>query len=181
MKGQEMVAGELSPEVSPVIVVEDNSAELQFLQGVRLCTSVMAQPAVASQTSLFRIRNPAASGVIATVTYLSMTANITITLNVGYGATQTELGTVGATAVRDGRWSRPTNPTALIASRANNVAINLQSSLWVARFLQDTMVQFKESFVLLPGESIELGSPSNNVALQTAIYWAERQLPALEQ
>ena len=181
MKGQEMVAAELSPEVSPVIVLQDNAAEMQFLQGIRLCTSGMLQGAVVAENSLFRILNAAGSGVLAVFTYFALTANRTSTLNVGYGITQAALGTAGATAVRDGRWGRPANPTTLTASRANNVAVGLDSTLMVSRVATGFIVKASRQWVLLPGESLEWGTGTTDVQLETTVDWYEKPLPALEE
>lgn len=183
MKGQEIVSGELSAEVSPVVVLEDNAAEWQFLQKVRLCTSVMVQPAVAAQNTLFRLRNPAGSGIIGVVGKLSFAATVSgMALNLGYANTLTSLATAGSTAMRDGRWGKPTNPTALIASRANNVAINLQSSLWVTFTLASTLNVYPHGrFIVLPGETIEWGTGTLNISIGTTVDWTERELPVLER
>jgi len=181
MKGQEKVAGELSPEISPVIVLEDNAAEMQFLQGIRLCSSGMLQGAIVDENSIFRILNAAGSGVLAVFTYFQLTANRTSTITVGYGMDQAALGTAGATAVRDGRWSRPANPTTLTASRANNVAIGLNSTLLVSRLITGFIVKTKRQWVLLPGESLEWGTTTTDVQLETTLDWYEKPLPALEE
>jgi len=182
MKGQEMVAGELSAEVSPVIVLEDNAAEWQFLQRVRLCTSVMLQGNVAAQNGLFRLRNPAASGVIAVVNKLGINGTLPFRVSLGYASAAVDLGTPGTTAVRDSRWILPANPTALIASRANNVTISLISSLWIASTLASTLVRYEHGpIIMLPGDVIEWGTSTLNITLETTVDWTERELPALER
>jgi len=182
MKGQETVASELSPEVSPVIIIEDNDAQWQFLQGVRLCSSAMLQGTVVAQNNIFRLRNPAGSGVVGEVNVLSMSGNIAgMVFNLGYGVTQAELGTAGTTGLRDSRWGTGIDNTTLIASRANNVALNFASSIWITRAFPDHQWVYPHGrFIILPGESIEWGTASVNLTLVTTVDWTERQLPALE-
>ena len=184
MKGQEVVSGELSPEVSPVIVLEDNAAEWQFLQKVRMCSSVMIQGAVVGQNTLFRLRNPAASGVVAVVKTLGASSDVVgWRVQMGYSPLPTsDLGTAGVTAVRDSRWGNPPNPTTLIASRANNVALNFSSSLWAGKGVANEIVTYLHGpFLLLPGEAVEWGTISNNINIESTMTWTEREFPALER
>lgn len=181
MKGVQQVSSELSPEISPVIIVEDNSAEWQFLQAVRLCSSSMLQSAVAGETTIFRLRNPVSSGVIGRVDYIGISGDVEFPWFVGFGTATADLGTPGATALRDHRWATGANATTLIASRANNVALSFTDSILGMFLLGNTFVAYEKPIILLPGEILELGTPFLNVALRLVLSWTERQLTTLEE
>ena len=181
MVGQTMVAGELSPEVSPVIVLQGNDPDQQFLQGVRLCFSSMEQPAVAAQNTLFRILNPQGSGVLASFSHVSFSHHnsVATVFNMGYGTTVASLPTAGATAIRDQRWLAGTNPTSLIASRSNGVGIALLQGLWTVSSNVHDPMKYEVPFILLPGEILEFGG-GVNIIVRFNAAWTERPLPALE-
>jgi len=182
MKGQEHVAGELSPEVSPVIIIEGNDAEWQFLQGVRLCVSSLIQGAVAAENSIVRYLNPAGSRIIARFDFVGISTNAGSNLLAGYGQTQANLATVGATGLRDHRWvSGGTNDTAVVASRGNNVSLNFNSGLFNYEVIPSVFTVYSQPFIVLPGESLELGTSTTNIDLEVSVTWTERQLPSLEQ
>jgi len=181
MAGVVEVAQELSPEISPVIVVEDNAADLQFLQAVKLCCAAPLQPAVAAQNTIFRFRNPATSGVIASFSRVIMTSDVAALLLLGYGSTQADLATVGATGLRDRRWERGTpTSTVLQGSRANNVALAFETAIFTLFVSANTPLIYPEPFVLLPGETLELRTQNVNVGIGLGLTWTERGLPALE-
>ena len=181
MKGVEVVSAELSPEISPVIILEDNTTEWQFLQAVRLCVSSFIQQGVALQNTIIRARNPAGSGVIAVVTRVAYSPNITSQFLMGFANTLADLPTAAATAVRDHRWASAANPTTLVVSRSNDVGFSFSDSLWATDSLGFTPQLFDSPFVILPGETIEMGTTTPEVTLRMGLSWTERQLPRLER
>ncbi len=181
MKGTEIVSGELSPEISPVIVVEDDTAEWQFLQGVRLCASSLAQGAVVAQNTMFRYRNPVGSGVIARFDVWGVTPTTDCSFVAGYSSGAADFATAGATALRDHRWQQAAgSKTAIQVSRANDITFVLTDGFWGWDGLADVSQRYDQPLILLPGEAIDLGTITLNVEIRLFSTWTERQLPALE-
>lgn len=182
MKGQEIVSGELSPEISPVIVIEDNSAQWQFLQGVRLCQSSAIETATVAQNTVFRYVNPATSGILAQFSLVQMATGIVSDVTAGYGLIQTPFGTQAATGLRDHRWvAGGTVATAILGSRGNGVALGFSQGIFNTRVLADSPFKYEQQFIILPGESLELGTFTVNVDVAVTLAWTERTLPSLEQ
>jgi len=182
MAGQVDVAGDLAPEISPVIVIQDNSAEWQFLQRVRLCQSAVLQSSKAANNPIFRYLNPAGSGVIAAFTYVGLTGDVDNTMIGGYGITQTSFGTAAATGLRDHRWvAGGTVATAIVGSRGTGVGVGLTQGLFIFHSIGSELRVYSEPFILLPGESFEFGSLTDDVEMTASLTWTERMLPALEE
>jgi len=185
MKGVEVVSGELSPEISPVFILEDNSIEWAYLQQVRLCGSAILQVGVAGNESLIRWVNPAGSGVIAVFTHLDFSANLPASFNWGYATVAVDLPTASVSAVFDHRWAAGAvgARTAIRTSRtAAGGTIALGDGIFVIQLTINTVYQWDGALVLLPGEGLELGAPGVlDMALRANARWRERQLPALEE
>jgi len=183
MKGIEIVSGELSPEISPVFVLEDNSIEWKFLQAVRVCGSATLQSGTAGNESLIRWLNPAGSGIMAVFSHFDINTNALVSFNLGYGTAIVALPTLGATAVFDHRWATATSPTSVRVSQTSaGTTISLSSSVFVSRTAADAVYHWDGELVLLPGESLEFGSPGSlSLSLRVNARWTERQLPALEE
>ena len=182
MKGVVDVAGELSPEVSPVIVLEDNSLEWQFLQQVKACCSATLEPANAGFESVVQWLNPAGSGIIAVFSHVGVSVGPVININFGYALVAAALPTAGATAVRDHRWSTAADPTSVRVSRDNTgTVIALASSIFITRSPANRPFSWEQPVVLLPGEALQLGSGGSlALDIRATAVWTERALPALE-
>lgn len=182
MKGVEMVAAELSPEISPVFILEDNSIEWKFLQQVRVCTSGILQVGGAGFESLLRWSNPSISGVIAIFTHLDVMLGSLSSVNFGYATVPGTLGIPAASTVLDHRWATAASPTTIVPSRDNaGATISLSSTVFIARVLIDVAFHWDGQLVLLPGEALEFGAPGSlNLDIRANARWTERQLPALE-
>lgn len=185
MKGQETVAAELSPEVSPVIVLEDNSAEWQFLQGTRLASSVVAVDAFTAEIPITRVVNPAGSGVLAVFSRIEVIASDAgDVIALGPVLSLDQLTTLGATALRDHRWlsaGATGRNTIVVSSQTATPPLVLSESYWSARVIPNTTNAMVEPFILLPGEAVQWGVLTINTLMRSNIYWSERRLPALER
>ncbi len=186
MKGVSEVAGELSPEISPVMVLEDVSLEWLFLQQVRACGSATVLVGNVANESIIRWRNPAGSGVIARFTHLDYFATQNVIHTWGYSTPAVgDLPTASVTAVFDHRWadSGGVDRTTIRTSRTSaGTTIALASSIFVASPQLQTAYQWDGEIILLPGEAVELGSSGSvDVNLNASARWTERQLPALEE
>lgn len=181
MKGVVQVAGELSPEISPVMVLEDNAIEWQFLQQVRVCGSATLVPGIGGNPSVVQWNNPANSGVIAVFSHLDFQMDILASANFGYSAAAA-LASAASTAVFDKRWGTQTDPTTIRVTSTNaGVGIALTSSIFVARLNSNRNYPWEGQVVLLPDDSLEFGTPGLNVGIRVNARWTERQLPALEE
>lgn len=183
MKGTEKVSGELSPEISPVFILEDNTIEWAFLQQVRKCGAGVLQVGTAGQETLIRLVNPAASGVIAVFTHVDVQMNKNVSCNFGYSTSIADLATAAATAVYDHRWSPAAQGTTVIGTRTSaGGTISLTETVFVTRMIVDTSYLWDGPFVLLPGEGVEFGAPGTlDLDVRMNARWTERQLPALEE
>lgn len=183
-KGQEVIAGELSPEVSPTIQLEGMSPEWDFLKQVRDCRMVGVLGASALNTGVFRIRNPAGSGVIALIKAVGVeTRGAAILMTVTSGAQTADLGTAVNMVVPDGRWNATgTTDTALVGS-TNNAADAVAPAgdvLYATRGNANEPRVYPHPWVLMPGFASDFGLAEINAAVNVFAVWTERQLPALE-
>ncbi len=179
MKGQEFVASELSPEISPAFILEAELPEWQFLRNQKLMGVVYALPAVAAQNSVVHLVNPAGSGVLATVVRSIYSAVGDTSYVLGRGAQTANLGTVLPSVARDTRFPI-VNASALIASQGNNV-VGAGEAFHSTGVLSLTPDEFTDPVVLTPAHQFEVSSISTNVAIRGAIQWLERRMDVLEQ
>ena len=184
MKGQTVVAGELSPEISPTFNLENPTAEWDFLKGVRGCVCTDELAAGVGFTSRFRLRNPQDSGVIAEVSLLEMSGTLNPEFSVARGQIFGELTQALVTVVPDLRWgSVGTTTTALLFSGDNASAAGPAGDLIATtKVINNTVWSYRVPIVLVPGTSLDWGlsAGSTNSRVFTHAAWKERQLPALE-
>lgn len=74
MGGQEDPAGSLSPEISPVLVLENDRPEWQFLGNGRLMACNLTVSTTGALLGSMRLRNPSDSGMLAIVEAISVNA-----------------------------------------------------------------------------------------------------------
>jgi len=184
MAGVEMVAADLSPEISPVIVLEQPDVELLFLKSVRQIFSGDQIAAAAGFPSVWRLRNPAASGVIAVVHVIEMTANIISNLAIRISTATTDFAVPVDTAIPDPRWNAlgvaGRRSTAIITSR-NDGGVPSGDTMGEARRIANTVWRFDSRFPLLPGVALDFGSETDQVNLRMYAEWTERAFPNLER
>lgn len=181
-KGESIVAGELSPEVSPTIQLESSTAEWAFLKHVRLSALATRVAPGVGFLSILRLRNPADSGAIAVIEKLILTIGTTDLLILTLGTTPTDLTAV-ATTVRDSRWDAggAVGQNALVASSSNAIAaFTGTATILEIEFVANTPFTYDIPFLLLPGRMFEVGATGNNTRLNAVVAWRERSLPALE-
>lgn len=181
MAGQESVAEHLSPEVSPTIQIEGESAEWDFLKGVRGCFGSSSVAGAAGFTSKWRLRNPAASGVIAVVRYMSASPNGTTTFVVARAQPTVDLPVPVITVPPDLRWGGGVLNTSLILS-SDNTAVGgpIGDQLAQTRILANGEFIFPLEVPLLPGASFEFGTTTVNITTKAWVHWVERRLPPME-
>lgn len=182
MAGSSIVSAELSPEISPTVQLEGPVAEWEFLKGVRLAGSGQNITAGAVNPSSIRLLNPVGSGCIATVTRLLYSTSGIQQMSVFLGGAAVNIGAVVATGVRDSRWNAggATGQNALILSITNSGGVLVGQRMYLARTNPDLTVILPTSYVLLPGDNLDVSGFSNNTAIQASFEWSERGLPELE-
>lgn len=105
MGGQEDPAGALSPEISPVLVMEADRPEWKFLGNERLVAAQISAVSTAGLAATGRLRNPSTSGVLGIVEGIIFSTTATQRVQVRLGV----LGDTGlltpmvAQAARDSR------------------------------------------------------------------------------
>ena len=183
MKGVTEVAGELSPEISPTFVLEGPGAEWDFLKAVRGCRCADEQLGAVGFASVFRLRNPVGSGVIAVVDAVAVTPEGTVQIGVARGQIFGELANLLVTVVPDLRWGAVgATTTTLIFSSAAAGGGPGGDVIARARPLGLTEWLYREPIVLMPGTNLDwgMGFGSTNENVHGWAAWRERQLPALE-
>lgn len=174
------VASDLSPEISPVLVLESDRPEWAFLSNQRLVSVFGGMAAVAAQTSIFRLINPAGSNVLATIQRGTLVPAATAQATLFVGGAVADLTTAGVPVFRDSR-SGFVGGAALRASFDNNVAasgfgIERQNALGNAPI-------FFQCFpiILAPGSHVDITIDTVNVAGPVAVHWREREIGKYEQ
>jgi len=183
-KGQETVAAELSPEVSPVIVIEGMGAEWDFLKSVRGCSLVALTGPAVGATSVFRLRNPADSGVLGVVKFMAGNASVNILQTLAIGTALADLAVAVNTVTVDRRWNATGTTQSLLLASTNNAADAVGpvgNNIGVFAPLADTEWVYTREIVLVPGTHIDWGITGTNIGIRTYASWIERQFPLLEQ
>jgi len=185
MAGVTDVSADLSPEISPVVVIEGPTADLLFLKEVRQIFAADFLAAAIGFTSKWRLRNPARSGVIAVIRHIEMVSPAAVTYGIAVNQQTVDFATVVNTAIPDARWEAlnvAARRATLVSSAANNQATGPAGDfLLTARILPNTLLVFSRPFPLLPGTTLDFGTETGNVDLRMSIEWRERAFPVLEQ
>jgi len=183
MKGQEVVASELSPEVSPVVILENAGAEWDFLKGVRGCRCSQDEPGVALNTTVFRLRNAQDSGVIAIIDELVMSIGPGATVSINRGQIFGDLATGLVTVVPDLRWGAVgATTTALTFSVTTAGLLGPAGDEIAVENRTNRNMRYRQPIVLIPGTSLDWGTVPGETAIpiRTYVSWRERQIPQLE-
>jgi len=177
MKGQEIVAGELSPEISPTWTLEDNAIEWGFLKDVRYC-SVGVYQASGAPISNCRLRNIAGSGVLVVIDEIWVTpeGNTGIVLRLGPTVDQTVLANVHAAGAVDSRWGFQ-EPSLQISS--GNTAVTGSYAMMREYATGRARTEYNKQIVMVPGTHLDIGTTSAEYCLFN-ILWHERALTPLE-
>lgn len=184
--GQEVVAGHLSPEISPVWIIQEADQDLDFLKIVRRMAVGIELGAGAGFLTKFRLRNPVDSGVISIVTSMDMRLDALSTVTGARGTAVTDLsvGNVPTTVI-DERWGA-TSATGgtLILSVDNTTVLGPEGdNLFRDRLAAETRYRMPSELkiVLTPGTNFDWGAVTVNRLIRTSLTWFERPFPDLER
>lgn len=183
-KGTEVVASELSPEISPVFILENDRPDWLFLKGERLCVASFATTSGASLGPTVRVRNPLASAALATIVGFSINPN-TNTSFASARLTISNNNLAGGNVplfIRDGRElvSLGINKSAMVGSFSNTIE-PVGDLMWTTNCIPNEERGLNQPFILSPGRAFDVGLSSVSVnTVHINIYWTERALPAIE-
>jgi hypothetical protein len=173
--------GPPSPQLASEITsgfVLFNGVENRNLEGWDKFGGSFQQPAVGAQNSCARIRNPAASNIIAVIEKILVTSSLADTnLLFEQGPITTDLV---AAVFTFSRWDARGRPNAsAVISGGNNVG-GLGSTKLEAALAPNTnyepIVTDNQEMPLLPGDAIQVRTTAVNTLLQFSIWWRERFL-----
>lgn len=179
MKGVTDVSAELSPEISPILVLETERPEWEFLKNEKLMSAVFALGGVVAENTVFRLRNPTGSGVVAVIARIEFSTDATTAFIVERDDDNGNLATVTPTVSRDTRLP-VLNASVLVASGDTNVVLSGESWL-TGRTIANVTNQFPAPFVLTAGNEIDIASIATNVVVRGFVHWRERRLDAMEE
>lgn len=184
MAGVDQVAGDLSPEISPVVVIDTPTADLAFLKSERQVFFAITVAAAAGFNSKVRIRNPPASGCMALMKLIVMTSPSTANLRINVNQFTTDL-TPADTTVPDPRWGAlglAIPASTLVASGSADQASDPGGEPLLEQLtLSNTPVRMDQAFPMLPGVGIDMGHTATNITLRVWATWIERGFPELER
>lgn len=177
MAGVSSVSSELSPEISPVFVLENSLPEWAYLKNEKLLAFHFSVGADAILRSTARMRNATATGVIAVCTHIVVSTNLLTNVNV-FRNEAGPLPNPTQIVARDTRWG--SLETSALTGSQDNVAPTGDFFLtW--RLAANSPQTFPMEFVLTPGFSLDVGTDDANVAMRGAIFFRERRMAELER
>lgn len=185
MKGQDVVAGELSPEISPTVELGGNGPEWHFLRDDRIQICNIEQAPVVGQPSSWRMVNPATSNIVAVVEGIDWNVTQDTEQDLTLDTVLTPLAQPSFPIIRDTRWANlntvpPTVSMSPLVFSSGGVTVT-GSILWHARLVPTTINHQELNFVLGPGFSLNGGNGNDNLRVVWTIYWRERRLPPIER
>jgi len=192
MVGQSNVADELTAEISPGLELESERAEWEFLKGAKLMSMPMLLAGAAGTASAVKLRNPAASGVVAIfgkpfgpmldIGAFTAAAAAAVGIRLHWQPEAADLATSHVPIPRDTRYTTVAAGTsALIGSGTNNLGATNLGDIWASAVaLNRTMVRFDQSFVLTPGREVSVTCPELETTLLGTWNWLEKRLDQLE-
>lgn len=181
MTGESDVAGELAPEISPILLLEAERPEWEFLKSNRLMSCPFGLAANAGAHGTHQLRNPAASGVVAVITLVSISvenqAGSTAFVSFFRSVEGADLANNTPTISRDTRYLG-VNTSALIGSAEATAATG--DTWYSIRILNNTPLDVGLAFVLTPGNQVQISTLQNNVEIRGGWQWLEKRIDALE-
>lgn len=177
----------LSPEIIPTISLETDRPEWQWLGGGQLCMGGVRGAAVALQNPLCFLRNPADSGVIATVEGVlvyNRTRQDMYTVEVS--SPVTAVGTTnGIRRYRDARAlvGITALPVCTIAAATSAGAVFLgprMNSLFGTTAVTPPIPMLTTPFVLMPNSQLEVLVEQANADVDYSFFWRERPVDPSE-
>lgn len=173
LKGPGSKVGEVLTELFPVLEVEGYQGELQALNRRRLGIGATFIVGAAGEIAKIQLFNPTGSGLLVTVT--SMTISSTATQEVRYGGEVFTLaGGIGTQVPRDLRQGLTAFPTAQMFSESS---VGVGPGNGVIALLADQSEILNDEnglFVLSPGTGLTVGAGVVATRITCTFFWRER-------
>ena len=186
--GIEVVASELSPEISPTWQLEGNTVEWDYLKSTkRLLCAVSIE---SGGYGAWRLRNPEGSGVVAVIENIDITvysSNLLFNLQLEEGTS--DLAVTGFPIVSDTRWvpppfNDPSISTLHFTTQTTGAQIITGSLLgyWRIHDADFPFQRLNPPVVLSPGWALTLASDKAGAHnFCGSVTYRERTLPPLER
>jgi hypothetical protein len=172
-------APSLAPEVFPVIIASDPSAEESLIRGIYLSNGGGLQAAGVGAYSHFRLANIAGSQmlvILENVVYLTA-GNADVAW--GVEPITTLYANAHATGVRDTRITPSTvgRQCAAVLSSETNITLPCAGGKRMGLMFCPSSVPQRQEFpmVIAPGTSFNIGTNTANITLYVYLQWRERR------
>lgn len=183
MGGQEDPAGALSPEISPVLVLENDRPEWLFLGNVRLHGAAIALAAGgAGNFATARLRNPATSGALVVVTSIQISVTTISEVKIFLATSAVVDATTPQTMMfpHDSRWGAQTSGAAKGSSKNDNTA-SQGTVIWDHFLAVNTPIRAACCpLVLAPDSSIDVVNAQGNQGIFVQFSYTERAMQPFE-
>lgn len=184
MGGQEDPAGDLSAEISPVLVLENDRPEWEYLGGGRLMAGSRGVAGAATPVSI-RFRNPVGSGAICVLLSVNVSTGPGLVANDEYQAAlvaaTVDLASVGTTqTARDTRNPTTKGVAILSAAQAAVAGTNMMED-WFQPVSSNRLLA-NMPCIVSPGFALDVGSFTNSAAgvMIVSFSWRERAFQPFE-
>lgn len=170
------LAGEVSVVWELFTGLEDH-----FPQQIEHFSGIVSIAANAANTPGFQIRNPANSGVVATIEKLLVSPIVAQDTEVTIGSVAAELTTSTTSQNRDGR-GRPVGTCVLSSSNTSPAALG--NPIWLANgnlVPIEVIIRPTDEIVLFAGGGLRVTWSAVNQAVRATIYWRERVIEDAEK
>lgn len=183
LQGPEAAIDDVSPQLVPTADLHADLwgyPDLLAPAGVKLCSAARNQTAQAGVINRVRLRNRAASGMLANLIAIAIWTDGAVSfagfVNVSYGATSADLGGVADARTRDlrlGEFARCATSVATTAPDLSNIGVVLPSNVGSGQLWQLCPV------VLPPNHAVDFSTDVTNTGMLISFLWTER--PALPE
>lgn len=176
-------APQLTPEIMPVAVVQDDTPELQFLKGSSLLIAGQKTGNAVGKQAYVQLSNPLSSGLIIRCNGSISNPQPATAQDMGYGITTISTRTPTRVQPRD---SRVNDQLAAVQFGPGNFVggsdlggdgIGGPALTDVPRLVMAALAVFviPETFVLHPGNAFTIWSNDTNLPVQAIISWSARR------
>jgi len=175
-------AGELSPEISATMVLENDRPEWFFLSNQRLMSATADQGGDAVTFAGARLRNPTGSNVLAVVERCQVDCfTVQSQIRFRFGTATADLGGILPSRALDSR-NAATTAGALILSSAAIAASGAGDIFWEMNIpVTDVREPLFTPIILAPGSHIDVTAITQTAGLQVNFRWRERELTKYER
>jgi hypothetical protein len=175
-------APQLASEIAPTFDIENPGVESRFLLGWNRYGFGLQSAGAAGNPTIFSLRNPAGSNVLAVVESLIVSVNTLDTIAATYGKTNVDLTPAANPGALDGRAGTLTS--SLVMSTSNAVAGGLLARFFLVTGAVNIGVQLiqqeHQEIPITPGFALRVETVLANNQLTVGLIWRERLIEESE-